>query len=438
MTKQLLRVGVLVAAMLGVATSGCSGEPSVPGEENSVGTVELPLVAQNGDVLYRLAKAKFTIKGGNLSTPRVITPALNAVVHQETLPTGGYEISLESGWHLERRGPEDSEFKEIPATLTADNPQKFEVKVGIIANVVFSFATSAGVVDLRQGRVNVRISVSDCSSFDSYTAQLATLVVDCLGTIGPDSFYLDQDGYLQRNFKECPNDQTRLRSIDNILGLQYKRDGLPDEVNAQLAYGKDCIADRWAAWREKFDEEAQVVTCPNWKKESEIGTPTAADYDRYARLLPQQFPIPETGQDRPPVVQQMKINSLYSVFWDGEQPSQKCESASNCATLCAAGFSGFVIRQDENNTVLTDPPPWETDTVYARSNPFQRPGFYHPMSFYGPPPGDIFGAHERAISPAPGELCSYFSGGFHYQTTLKENCQVMPTGDLSCVSVCIP
>jgi len=180
-----------------------------------------------------------------------------------------------------------------------------------------------------------------------------------------------------------------------------------------------------------------VVQCPIWKKESEIGTPTEADYERYARLLP-QLPAAETGGERPPVVLQMKVNALYSVGFDGTPPSQKCESASNCATLCASGFPGFVIRQDANNTVLTDPPPWETDTVYDRANPFQRPGFYHPMSYYGAPPGDLLGAHERALSPAPGEKCSYYSEGFHQQTTLKENCQVMPTGDLSCVSACIP
>ena len=130
---------------MGVATSGCSSDPSVPGEENSVGTVELPLIAQNGDVVYRLVDAKFTITGGNLVTPRVITPAPNAVVHQETLPTSGYEIFLETGWRLERRGPEDSAFQDVEATLTAPNPQKFEVKAGIVANVVFTFATSAGV-----------------------------------------------------------------------------------------------------------------------------------------------------------------------------------------------------------------------------------------------------------------------------------------------------
>jgi hypothetical protein len=435
MTKQLLRVGVLMGAMFG-ATSGCSGEPGVLGEENSVGSVELPLVAQNGEVLYRLVDAKFTIKGGNLSTPRVITPKPDAVVHQETLLTSRYEIHLEDGWRLERRGPEERAFKEVPATLTAANPQEFEVKVSTIANVVFSFATSAGVVDLRKGRANVRISVSDCSSFDSFTSALGTYTVDCVGTIGPDAYYVDQEGYLQRNFKECANDPALLRSIDNFLGLQYKREGLPDEVNAHLAYAKDCIASRWSAWREKFDEEAAVVECPMWKKEGEIGTPNVEDYDRYARLLP-QLPAVEGDRTTAALLQAMKVNALYSVSFEGDPPSQKCESASNCATLCASGFAGFVIRQDENNTVLTDPPPWETDTVYAGLNPFQRAGFYHPMSFYGPPPGDILGAHQRALSQ-PGELCSYWSEGFHYQTTLKENCQPMPSGVLSCVSACIP
>ena len=56
----------------------------------------------------------------------------------------------------------------------------------------------------------------DCSAFDTYTAALATFTVDCIGTIGPDSFFVDGDGFLARRFSACTNDRTKLQSIDSI------------------------------------------------------------------------------------------------------------------------------------------------------------------------------------------------------------------------------
>ena len=229
--------------------------------------------------------------------------------------------------------------------------------------------------------------------------------------------------YLKRNSK----------SIDDFLGLQYPR-VLPSNVGNPLAYSKDCIAGRWAQWKESFDATG-ITQCPDWRKISEINTPTPELYDQFAKALP-VLPFQETGQ-RPAVVGQMKINSVYQVSFTGGTADQFCKSPGDCAQQCASGFPGFVVRQD-GETVLTDPAPWQRDTVFSGTNPYTRAGYYHPMSLYGALPGDIFSHYNRSISKPTQELCSYFDGTFHLQTTLVPNCAKMPDGTDSCVGVCAP
>jgi hypothetical protein len=434
MSTQKLGVSVLCAALFGAATVGCSGEaPTGPimNDNEPAGSVSLPLTAQSGDVSYRLASARFTITGAPLDRrPRTISPPADTPVHEEALPVGSYSILLEDGWKLERRSAAERAFTEVSAELIVDNPQEFSVGRSLVTDVVFSFATGLGTVDLGQGRADVRIDVRDCSTFNTYASSLATFTVDCLGTIDQNSFALDAAGFLQRNFRECPRDPSKLQSIDDFLGLQYPR-RLPGQTVNALPFAKDCIAGRWAIWKEAFDKSG-VTSCPVWDKQAEIGTPTPELYDEFAKLLPRP-PIAET-RDRPEVLQRIKVNSIYFVSFAGAPPPQQCETPGACAAICAGGFPGFVIQQ-EGATVLTDPPPWQLDVVFSGINPFLRPGYYHPMSLYGPPPGEIFGHINRATAA---EACSYYDSGYHFSTLLKPNCVTMPTGDQSCVSACIP
>lgn len=433
MSTQMLRVWVLSVALLGAAAVGCSGEaPTGPvrNDNDTVGSVSLPLTAQSGDDLYRLVSARFTITGAPLARrPLTINPAPDTPVHEETLPSGSYSILLEDGWKLERRGAAERAFTEVPAALIVDNPQDFTVSRDTVTDVVFSFATGGVAVDLGRGRADVRISVSDCSTFDTYASSLATFTVDCLGTINQFSYALDAAGFLQRNFQECPRGEDKLRSIDGFLGLQYPR-RVPGQTVNPLPFAKDCIAGRWARWRAAFDASG-VVECPIWEKTGEINTPTDALYDSIGKGLPQP-PFAET-RERPEIIQLTKVNSIYFVsFPGGQTPPQQCETPGACAAACAGGFPGFVIQQ-EGSTVLTDPPAWQLDVIFAGSNPFMRPGYYHAMSLYGPLPGEIFGHINRVP-----EGCTYYDGGFHWGTTLKPNCQIMPNGDESCVSICTP
>jgi hypothetical protein len=433
MSTQMLRVWVLSAALLGAAGVACSGEaPTGPviNDNDTVGSVSLPLTTQSGDVQYRLAAARFTITGTPLDRRTLtISPPGDTPVHEETLPVGTYSILLEDGWRLERRSAAERAFTEVSAELIVDNPQQFSVSRSAVTDVVFSFATGIGTVDLGRGRADVRIDVRDCTTFDTYASSLATFTVDCLGTINQDSYALDAAGFLQRNFQDCPSDPSKLRSIDGFLGLQYPR-RLPGQTVNPLPFAKDCIAGRWARWREAFDASG-VVECPMWEKRGEINTPTDALYDSIGKGLPQP-PFAET-RERPEIIQLTKVNSIYFVsFPGGQTPPQQCETPGACAAICAGGFPGFVIQQ-EGSTVLTDPPAWQLDVIFTGSNPFMRAGYYHPMSLYGPPPGEIFGHVNRVP-----EGCTYFDSGYHWGTTLKPNCQIMPNGDESCVSVCMP
>lgn len=434
MSRQLFCAGVLGVLTLSTFVSGCSNAPGPSSEAGATGTVELPLTAQAAGTKYRLQKARFTIQGQSSSFSRVITPAADLPIDQEELPAGDYVITLSDGWVLQAEGPTDTSFHSVDAELVA-NPLYFSVVKGQTIDVVFEFISRGVPIKLTKGRANVRISVSDCSQFDSYASAIAGYTVDCLGHIDQNSYLVGDDGYLRRNFTECVEDQTLIQAIDDFLGLQYSTRDTINFLTDPLAYAQDCIAGRWAEWREQFDGTG-TTQCPDWVKSGVINNPTPELYDRFARALP-QLPAVDTGVT-PQVVNAMKIDSVYTVsFANTAGGNQKCGSPQSCAAVCAGGFPGFVIASDDNG-VTTDPVPWESNAVYPQgADPFLRTNYYHPMSYYGPLPGDLFGAQERAKE---GEVCSFYddASGLHQKTQLQLNCTVTPDGQQACVSLCAP
>ena len=432
MSRRLLCVGVLGVLTLSMLASGCSNAPEPRGDSTGSGTIDLPLTAQADGVQYRLANAKFTIKGTSVNLTRTITPPADLPVDQEVLPSGDYSIFLEDGWQLQAKGPSDSSFSAVDAELGVDNPLYFSVRRNQIVDVVFVFISRGIPIKLDRGRANVRISVSDCSGYDNYTATIAGLTLNCTGHIDQNSYVLDDDGYLTRNFGECVQDQSLLDSIDALLGLQYPdREPLPVDTNP-LAYAQDCIAGRWAAWRESFDASG-TTDCPTWTQAAVI-QPSADDYQQIAASEP-ELPALEDGSRPTELIAATKINTLYrTAFTDNQNSDQKCGSAGSCAAQCAGGFAGFVIGQD-GDTLTTDPPPWNDPTNYGKTDPYQ-PSYYHMMSFYGPLPGALFGAAARADA---GDECSVYVNGTHQLGSLVRNCRVAADGTLfACVSVCSP
>jgi hypothetical protein len=441
MSMQLVRAGVLSVLTMAAALSGCSNASLGPESDaegvGATGTLELPLTATSAGVKYRLAQAKFVIKGTSLNFSRTITPPANTPVDQESLPAGQFQIALQKGWELQAKGPSDYDFKAVEAKLVSPNPASFEIKRGKTIDVVFTFISSYGSVALDTGKANVRISVQDCSSFDTLSASLATYTVECLGRIDQYSYRLSDDGYLERNFDECPLNDSMLQNIDDFLGVQYPRDALQG-MATQLDAAKACIGGRWAQWKEAFDATG-ITQCPDWKFVEELNTPTPDLYEKYGAALP-TLPYRETGE-RPSIVSQLKINSVYSVNFADGVPDQRCQTPGDCAQQCAAGFPGFVVRND-GETVLTDPDPWEKDTNYnGAPNPYTRGAYYHPMSLTGEIPGEIVGHWQRSQSTPKQELCSYYdyTSGLHIQTTLIPSCQqIDSTGTMSCLSLCLP
>src|SRR5262245_45418405 len=107
-------------------------------------------------------------------------------------------------------------------------------------------------------RAEVSAEGVDCSSFVGYTAKLGTLTVDCLGTIAPDSYKVNADGRLARNFEHCTLDETRLIKIDQTLSLQRRE--------ARLPHVKECFAGAYADFVRSF-AASDVTACPTWKKQ---------------------------------------------------------------------------------------------------------------------------------------------------------------------------
>ena len=158
---------------------------------------------------------------------------------------------------------------------------------------------ACGPADLGEGSQgselvgNVGAAVESCRAFDGYTAALGALAVDCLGTIGPDSFYVDKNGHLRRNFDRCSvaRDKNVLPDIDDLLGIQILQKEQPG--------GVECIAGRWQAWQKSFLASG-IKVCPVWTKTGTINGPTPRLIDAYAKRLP-ELPA-NTGGLEPPVI----------------------------------------------------------------------------------------------------------------------------------------
>lgn len=89
------------------------------------------------------------------------------------------------------------------------------------------------------------------------------------------------------------------------------------------------------------------------------------------------------------------------------------------AAACSAGFGpAFIVDGDARRSrVEVDPAWWLTDYEFEspKDNPFMVPGYYHPMSYYGDPPGALYGAIQRA-----GEACSQWDWFFGMHFTDRE------------------
>jgi hypothetical protein len=265
-----------------------------------------------------------------------------------------------------------------------------------------------------------------CGFMNNYTAAIAEATIACTGTLGPSSFIVSSTGLLQRNFSQCSPAVSGSvaaglqQTIDDLLGLQQR---------ANVPEAKACFASQWTSWRTNFLNSGNSV-CPSWTVVGSIGTATLASVALVIQSLPILSSLP-TGGILQNVLDATKENFLYAVSLPLPPPIQPCGDALSCAAACTGGLPGFYLGQ-QNGLAIGDPCWWLSSTTYASgSDPFKQNDYYHPMSYYGDPPGDIYG-HRNRVS----EACSRWGGGYHYQGVLELDC-VSP-GDPSspCSSIC--
>ncbi len=270
-----------------------------------------------------------------------------------------------------------------------------------------------------------------CTQFNGYTGALAHALLVCDGTIGPKSFYTNDRGHLRRAFDKCSlpfepdenhREDTRLQTIDDILGIQSRND-----------LAGECIPKQWVSWRERFLEAGNSM-CPLFDRAVEKfeNDPSFENVKMNASGLPPLSRREGEGlpDEKAPDVTPGDEHAFYLVHFDKE-PSQPCGSAETCAKECSEGLPGAFVRQDGDYVVM-DPLWWLTDYLYPdpSTNPFMSYDYYHPMSFEGDLPGDLYGHINRT-----GELCSLYMGGDHYLGILDPHCLVEK--DLrSCMSLC--
>lgn len=439
MLRQLLGM-----ALMGLALSACESTPIDSGNEqgsteSDVSSINLPLTTQVQDVTYRLRLASFLITGESLPKPRLVKPLDDVTVHNEKLPVGSYSILLQNGWVLEKLGPGDKVYSPIKAELVTPNPVSVDVDGKIVAQAFFGFVTTSGDVTLGDGSVDIRIGVQDCSAYDTYTAALGELTVQCLGTLDPNSYALSKDGYLTPTFDKCTvND--KLRSIKQLLSLQYR--------TARLPFAKQCLAGRYDAFLQDFSTSG-VDFCPAWKLERVVNPITP---DVMSKVIPSLPAIPEDGlkdDGRPlAIMDQLKVNSVYAVSFPQGVPAQNgCTTPSECAVKCAGAFPGFALDTAGEGSVFTDPVAWLLETTYSgpTADPYLRAGYYHPMSWYGGVPGVHFGEYARyepcgvngsGVPICKPEMCTYFTG-VHKLTNLQKDC-IIDTEIDTCISYCGP
>ncbi|RYZ09136.1 MAG: hypothetical protein EOO73_05060 [Myxococcales bacterium] len=435
MVRQLLSVALLTF-VVGACSStpiDTNGEQIASVDDSASGSLSIPLTTSSGDGFYRLNLATFTITGPALAgKPRVVKPLADTPVHTEVLPLGTYSIQLEKGWVLEKRGTDGKTFTAVSAQLVTSNPLSFEVTGKTVADAFFGFVTTSGDVAFGSGSVDIRIGVQDCKAYDSYTAALAELTAECQGTVDPRLYSVSKDGLLTPAFDKCPNDSTGtvLRKIRQLLSIQQR--------TARLPFAKQCLAGRFDVAQAKFAASG-VKSCGVWKKARIVNEITAEVLAKVEAELP-RLPAQDTGRPLP-VLELLKENSFYDVS-PGADPGA-CKTGAECAAICASAFPGFVLS-GEGNTVLTDPIAWLLDTTYKSkaADPFLRATYYHPMSYYGPLPGVLFGDYSRfepcgpnSADPLCGpEQCSYFAGT-HLKTFLQKDC-LDPANLDTCVSFC--
>jgi hypothetical protein len=251
---------------------------------------------------------------------------------------------------------------------------------------------------------------------DSLLAALGSLTIECLGTVGPSNYSADS-GILTRTFDACrAGDSDVLAHIDALLAVQTAPQGRADGLTAHYTL-------RWNAFVASFPFD-RISECPTWRLLNVLDAPTSK---RVQHLTDRR----RTDAGSPPIGEE---NHRYRVSSELCGPDHSC--AVRHAALCAGGFGPkFLVERDaERGRIEVDPAWWLTHYEYATDseNPFKQPGYYHPMSYWGDPPGSLYAAVERA-----GERCSQWVNGKHYTDRVLQLIDCTDGDGWYCMTYCM-
>ena len=148
---------VLASMLVGLALTACA-QTQVESEPG--GSMRMALAAPGPDgVTYRLRNALFDISGpAQLSLDSESNP--DATVLSTVVPAGGYQVSLASGWYIERIA--GGEVIPVNASLQTVNPQQVSLSNNGNTDVLFVFAVNNLPVVFEPGQLNVEIEVVEC------------------------------------------------------------------------------------------------------------------------------------------------------------------------------------------------------------------------------------------------------------------------------------
>lgn len=158
-----LMMGLVLALGTGtLSLAGCASHDDAQGEQaGSYGTVVLSLTGQTNGTTYRLRQAVFQVAGPT-NTTLTSESDPNGSVLAATLSTGGYLITLQDGWFLERLNGMTAE--PVDATLVSGNPQMFGISSAATSTVLFRFETDGTIIDIGTGQLEVAIEVTETGS----------------------------------------------------------------------------------------------------------------------------------------------------------------------------------------------------------------------------------------------------------------------------------
>lgn len=294
------------------------------------------------------------------------------------------------------------------------------VNVTTVAPTAVSLNTALGTTTSKATLIRpVKPQADACVNYDSLTAALGSRTLDCLGTVGPDTYAVDNNGRLVPRFEKCTQDPPKDGDEDvygdilALLSVQDRKEA-PDAAR--------CIGGRYAEWRKSFDATG-IKNCPVWKRVETLNAPTERTIEAIAAKQPKLPAKPGTVQAVPHENYLMELG-----FPDGVR-EERCKDEADCANKCSAGFKGMWI-EGEGTKALIDPSYWLITLNFGESNPFMSAGYYHPMSFSGTVPGALYGHRNRK-----GEPCSRYVLGEHILLSLQLDC-IDPSVPTSCMTVC--